>query len=156
IAFRGNLLEYEERGSEWLWIGQVIDVPAIARLLLRLAHAIAAVLWLGGGAYYMLALRPALRNAEPSVQAAGREAQREFGEWASVATLILIVTGVVLTFDRLTDGRGTSVYVILLAIKIVAALIAFGLTGTFVGRSRARRGKGKARINRSWLILSLG
>jgi hypothetical protein len=111
-----------------------VDVPAIARLLLR----------------------PALRNADPAVQAAGREAQREFGEWASVATLILIATGVVLTFDRLTDGRGTGVYVILLAIKIVAALVAFGLTGTFIGRSRARRGKGKSKINRSWLILSLG
>ena len=133
-----------------------MDVPAIARLLLRLAHAVAAVLWLGGGAYYVLALRPALRNADPAVQAAGREAQREFGEWASVATLILIVTGVVLTFDRLTDGRGTSVYVILLAIKIVAALVAFVLTGMFVGRSTARRGKGKPKINRSWLILSLG
>jgi uncharacterized membrane protein len=133
-----------------------MDVPAIARLLLRLAHAIAAVLWLGGGAYYVLALRPALRNADPAAQAAGREAQREFGEWASVATLVLIATGVVLTFDRLTDGRGTSVYVILLAIKIVAALVAFVLTGTFVGRSKARRGKGKPKINRSWLILSLG
>jgi len=133
-----------------------MDVPAIARLLLRLAHAIAAVLWLGGGAYYMLALRPALRNAEPSVQAAGREAQREFGEWASVATLILIVTGVVLTVDRLTDGQGSTGYVILLAIKIVAALTAFGLTGMFIGRSRRRRGADKSKLNRTWLVLALG
>ncbi|HEX3722929.1 MAG TPA: copper resistance protein CopD [Nitrolancea sp.] len=133
-----------------------MDVPATARLLLRLAHALAAVLWLGGGAYYVLALRPAVRSADPAVQAAGRAAQREFGEWASVATLILIATGVILTFDRLTNGRGTVVYVILLAIKIVAALIAFGLTGTFVGRSRVRRGAGKTVISRSWLILGLG
>jgi len=135
-----------------------LDVPAIARLLLRLAHALAAVLWLGGGAYYIVALRPAIRDADPAVQAAARAAQREFGEWASVATLILIGTGVILSFDRLTDGRGTAVYVILLAIKIVAALVAFGLTGTFASRSRGRRasGKGKPRINRSWLILSLG
>jgi hypothetical protein len=68
----------------------------------------------------------------------------------------LIATGVILTFDRLTNGRGTVVYVILLAIKIVAALIAFGLTGTFVGRSRVRRGAGKTVISRSWLILGLG
>ncbi len=133
-----------------------MDIPAIARMLLRLAHAVAAALWLGGGAYYVLALRPALRSADPEARAVGQAAQAEFGEWASAATIILIATGVVMTFDRLTNGRGTNVYVILLAVKIVAALAAFWLTGTFVKNSRSRARKTKSVLNRSWMILTLG
>lgn len=133
-----------------------MDIAAIARMLLRLAHAVAAALWLGGGAYYVLALRPALRSDDPAAREVGRAAQAEFGEWASAATIILIATGVVMTFDRLTNGRGTTVYVVLLGIKIVAALAAFWLTGTFVRNSRSRRRKSKTWINRSWLVLTLG
>ena len=133
-----------------------MDIAALARMLLRLAHAVAAALWLGGGAYYVLALRPALRSADPAAREVGRAAQAEFGEWASAATIILIATGVVMTFDRLTNGQGTTAYVILLGIKIVAAIAAFWLTGTFVRSARSRPRKSKTLINRSWLILTLG
>ncbi len=133
-----------------------MDIPAIARVLLRLAHAIAAALWLGGGAYYVLALRPALRSVDPEARAVGQAAQAEFGEWASVATIILIATGVVMTFDKLTNGRGTTVYVILLGVKIVAAVAAFWLTGTFVQSARKRRPKRSTLLNRSWVVLTLG
>jgi len=132
-----------------------VDIAAIARMLLRLAHALAAALWLGGGAYYVLALRPALRNADPAARELARAAQSEFGEWASVATIILIATGVVMSFDRLTNGQGSSTYVVLLGIKIVAAIAAFWLTGTFVRNARRRR-QSNSIISRSWLILMLG
>lgn len=132
-----------------------MDIAAIARMLLRLAHALAAALWLGGGAYYVLALRPALRNADPAARELARAAQSEFGEWASVATIILIATGVVMSFDRLTNGQGSSTYVVLLGIKIVAAIAAFWLTGTFVRNARRRR-QSNSIISRSWLILMLG
>lgn len=133
-----------------------MDIASIARLLLRLAHAIAAAAWLGGGAYYVLALRPQLRSADESARAVARQAQREFGEWASVATLIMVATGVVLMFDRLSDGRGTVVYVILLGVKIAAALAAFWIAGSLSRRRAAPSGRGKKMINRSWLILALG
>ncbi|HET9017468.1 MAG TPA: hypothetical protein VFN57_17840 [Thermomicrobiaceae bacterium] len=116
----------------------------------------AAVVWLGGGAYYVLALRPQLRSADEQARALARQAQREFGEWASVATIVLIATGVALMFDRLTNGRGTVAYVLLLTIKVVAALVAFWIAGSFGRRYRARRPARFPMIDRSWLILSLG
>ncbi len=133
-----------------------MDIPAIARVLLRLAHAVAAALWVGGGAYYVLALRPSLRHADPDARALGQAAQAEFGEWASVATIILIATGVVMTFDKLSNGYGTTVYVILLGVKIVAAVAAFWLTGTFVRAARTRRARKSTLLNRSWVVLTLG
>lgn len=105
---------------------------------LRLAHSLAAVVWLGGGVYFLLALRPASREADSTGQAIVAAAQRAFGEWAQVATIILLATGVVLTFERLSVGRGGLVYAGLLAAKIISALWAFALVRTRV-RSRRRR-----------------
>ena len=133
-----------------------MNVPSIARLLLRVAHALAAVAWLGGGVYYVLALRPQLRGADEQARAVARQAQREFGEWASVATLVLVATGVALMFDRLTDGRGTLAYVLLLTVKVAAALAAFWLAGSLGRRRTVRRAARPLGIDRSWLILALG
>lgn len=125
-----------------------------------MAHGVAAAFWLGGGLYYLLALRPQLRNSDGEIRAFARNVQREFGEWASVSTLIMIATGVVLMFDSLTDGRGTGVYVLLLGVKISAALAAFWLARSFRRRKRqagkAPAGGGASWIDRSWLMLSLG
>ncbi|MBX6340835.1 MAG: copper resistance protein CopD [Thermomicrobiaceae bacterium] len=134
-----------------------MDVPAIARVLLRLAHALAAAAWLGGGAYYAVVLRPRLKDADEVTRAWAIAAQKEFGEWASVTTLVMIATGAVLMFDRLADGRGTVVYVSLLGVKIVSAVLAFWLVGALGRRrSRARGGTGKPKIDRTWLVLALG
>lgn len=130
--------------------------------MLRVAHALAAAVWLGGGAYYVLALRPHLRQADEQARALAGQAQREFGEWASVATLTMIVSGVIMMFDRVTDGQGTLAYVALLVAKVLAAAAAFWLAGAFVRRGRtARRAVDRtprppARLDRAWLILALG
>lgn len=147
-----------------------MNIASAARLFLRLAHALAAVAWLGGGAYYVLALRPQLKHGggDEAARALARDAQRQFGEWASIATLLLIVTGVILMYDQLSNGKGTLAYVLMLVVKVGAALIAFWLAGSF-GRRRARRvrparanvpvapaGWRRALIDRAWLILTLG
>jgi uncharacterized membrane protein len=106
---------------------------------LRLAHALAAAVWLGGGVYFLLILRPALRQRGDEARTLLADAQRAFGEWSQVATLTMIATGAVLTFDRLSSGRGGLTYAALLAAKIVAALAAFWLIGVRTTRRRAAR-----------------
>lgn len=118
---------------------------------LRLAHSVAAVVWLGGGVYFVLALGPAARDADSAGQAVVAAAQRAFGEWAQIATIVLLGTGTVLVFERLSTGQGGWIYVALLALKILAALWAFLLVR---GRIRAR-GRRNGR-SRSELILTLG
>lgn len=132
-----------------------MDVPTVARVLLRLAHGLASVLWLGGAAYYLLALRPQVKQADPAVRDVVRAAQKEFGEWASVATLIMVATGVVLMFDRLTDGQGTATYVALLGLKIISAVIAFWMVSS-ISRRRRRQPTRRRALDRSWIILMLG
>jgi uncharacterized membrane protein len=132
-----------------------LDIAEAGQIILRLAHGLAAAVWVGGGAYYVLAVRPAVRNREDDESRAfAAEVQREFGEWASVATLVMVASGVILMFERLSGGQGTTVYVGLLALKIVAAVAAFWMTGVLrpsSGRRRRRTGK----LDTAWVVLGL-
>ncbi|HYI14531.1 MAG TPA: hypothetical protein VEX37_04025 [Thermomicrobiales bacterium] len=111
---------------------------------LRVAHALAAMLWLGGGVYYLLAVRPASRESAEPPRAFISATQGYFGEWAQVATMVMVVTGGILVFDRLSNGSAGLTYVALMAVKIVAALVAFWLAGVRPARRAARQGRRSA------------
>lgn len=115
--------------TEWYLVG------------LRLAHVLAAVVWLGGGVYYLIALRPAVREAIEPPAGFISAAQGHFGEWARICTLAMLATGVVLVFERLSGTDGGAAYVALLVLKIVAALVAFSMAG-FRPRRRSRETRG--------------
>ncbi len=108
-----------------------MSVNDLALLALRVSHAVAALIWLGGGLYYLIAIRP-LANQELA-----SSAQRRFGEWARPATLVMLATGVVLLFEGLSSNTAGITYAGLLALKIVAALGAFWLVSV---RNRSRGG----------------
>jgi uncharacterized membrane protein len=114
-------------------------------VVLRWAHGLATIVWLGGSAYAALILRPRLREAASG--GADREALerlragtgQEFGRWVNGAIVVFVVSGVLLSFDRLA-GRGATVeYGIVLALKVVLALWMFGI-GRGLGRRRDRPG----------------
>lgn len=133
-----------------------MDVAEVGQVILRLAHGLAAAVWVGGGAYYVLAVRPALgRNDDPGARQLAGSVQREFGEWASVATLVMIASGVVLMFERLTGGQGTTVYVSLLVVKVGAAVAAFWMTGVFRPSRRGSRPRRSGYLDSAWIVLGL-
>jgi uncharacterized membrane protein len=121
---------------------------------LRIAHGLAAMLWLGGGVYFLLALRPALRDGDDRSRALVAAAQRAYGEWAQAATVVMLATGAVLSFDRLSSERGGLTYALLLAVKVASALAAFWLVGVRPGR-RAASKRGSSR-SRPELVAALG
>lgn len=112
--------------------------------------------------YYVLALRPQMRQADEEARALARAAQREFGRWSSMAAFLMVGSGVVMMWDGLADGRGTIAYVVLLAVKVAAAAVAFWLAGSFVRSRRTVPLPGRkvprqpSRFDRAWLILMLG
>jgi hypothetical protein len=58
--------------------------------------------------------------------------------------MVMVVTGGVLVFDRLSNGNAGLTYVALMAAKIVAALAAFWLAGVRPARRAVRRGRRSA------------
>jgi uncharacterized membrane protein len=127
--------------TEWYLIG------------LRLAHVLASVVWLGGGVYYLIALRPALRETSEPPTSFISSAQRHYGEWARVCTLAMLATGAVLAFERLSGTTGGIAYVALLSTKIVAAVAAFWIAGMRPRRRGPRRTAGMRSVPETVAIL---
>ena len=89
-------------------------------LIVRWAHAIAAVAWVGGGIFYWVVLRPALRT-EGVPPAVARVAGVEFGGLVALAAWTLVVTGAVLVLARFSEPAADVPYAAVLALKIALA-----------------------------------
>lgn len=108
---------------------------------MRWAHALATIVWLGGGAYSLLVLGPHLHevgDGETAERLRG-EMGRQFGRWVNAAIVVFIVSGVLLTFDRLANRGATAAYGIVLAFKVGLALWMFGIAQGLGRRRRSRR-----------------
>lgn len=84
-----------------------------------------AVAWVGGGIFYLMVLRPAIRRAQGLPADTGRAIGVEFRSLVSTAIAVLLLTGVILSVSRLTEDAVTSPYVAVLVVKIVLALYMF-------------------------------
>ena len=102
-------------------------------LVVRWVHLTASVAWVGGSIFYLFVLRPALRRSPDSGRDVNRFTAAEFKVLVDVCFFLLVVTGISLTFDRLSQGVTGTSYVIVLAIKVVLSIWMFVLA------SRRRR-----------------
>ena len=102
-------------------------------LVVRWVHLTASVAWVGGSIFYLFVLRPALRRSSDTGREVNRYTAAEFKVLVDVCFFLIVVTGISLTFDRLSQGVTGTNYVIVLAIKIVLSIWMFVLA------SRRRR-----------------
>ena len=110
-------------------------------LAVRWIHGLAAVAWIGGSLFYLVVLRPVLRRTREGAARTNALVSAEFRGLVDVSVVVLVLTGAILTFDRLTSRFATSPYVLVLALKVVLALWMFLLAGALRGRRR-RSGAG--------------
>lgn len=123
--------------------------------IIRWGHAVAAVAWVGGGVFYLLVLRPAVRRSQgipPETNAAIRD---EFRGLVTTAIAVLLLTGAILSVARLTGDAASVPYAIVLGVKISLALYMFYVV------MRVRRGSyedqrepGKGWARRTTQVLS--
>jgi uncharacterized membrane protein len=118
-------------------------------IAMRWAHGLATIVWLGGGAYATLIQGPQLRQLDDRATAARISAATgaEFGRWVDVAMIVFVVSGVVLTFDRLSSRGATTQYGIVLALKVALALWMFGIVQGFGARRRGRLRPSPGRVS---------
>ena len=94
-------------------------------LAIRWGHAVSAVAWVGGGIFYLMVLRPAIRQSQGLPKDTGRAIGVEFRGLVSTAIAVLLISGVILSASRLTEDVITSPYVVVLVVKIALALYMF-------------------------------
>jgi uncharacterized membrane protein len=127
------------------------------RLIVRAAHILAAAAWVGGSIMYQVVVLPALRSGGPASAVAAQVAVL-FKRMVNICIGILLLTGGYLIFDRLTQTTLGLPYVVVLVVKIVAAIGMF-ILAIYLGESNIRRlAKRSTRLSRAapQLMLALG
>lgn len=94
-------------------------------VIIRWGHAVSAVAWVGGGIFYLMVLRPAIRRSKGLPPETGVAIREEFRGLVATAIAVLLVTGVILSVVRLTGEGATVPYAIVLGVKIALALFMF-------------------------------
>jgi len=127
------------------------------RLIMRAAHILAAAAWVGGSIFYLAVALPALRNGGSAPGVAGQIAAL-FKRVVNICMGVLLLSGAYLTFDRLTTTSMGWPYLVVLVLKITAALTLFVLA-IYLGQSNIRRlAKRTTRLSKAapQLMLALG
>ena len=114
----------------------MMDVLDWILVAIRWFHALAAVAWVGGGAFYLLVLRPASRRSSTGNPAADRTIAEEFKGVINTAIAVLIVSGVVLSLSRLTSDAVSLPYIAVLAGKVTLAAYMFYIIWSMQRRRR--------------------
>ena len=94
-------------------------------VIIRWGHALAAVAWVGGGGFYLLVLRPAIRRSQGLPPETGAAIRDEFRGLVTTAIAVLLLTGAILSVARLTGDAATLPYAVVLGVKIALALYMF-------------------------------
>ena len=78
--------------------------------------------------FYLLVLRPNVKALEKGDQGlAVRRLGQQFRALVNLAIVVLIVTGAIMTFSRLTSEYVGAAYIVVLVVKVVLALYMFYL-----------------------------
>lgn len=94
-------------------------------VLVRYAHGIAAIAWVGGSIFHALILRP-LTTAHPEKMTSAMSLIAPvYREIIDIAVVTLIVSGIILMFSRIQGSEATISWAIVLGVKIALALWMF-------------------------------
>jgi putative copper export protein len=108
-----------------------IDVGDWIMLFVRWAHAIGAVAWIGGSVFFAFVLRPVERANPDLVRPLLRPIGTVYRELVDISVIAIIVTGLILMFDRLTGNDASAAWFIVLGVKLALALWMFYLVWHF-------------------------
>ncbi|MXY20772.1 MAG: hypothetical protein F4Y49_05490 [Dehalococcoidia bacterium] len=103
-------------------------------VVVRWIHVVAAAAWVGGSIFYLFVLRPALRRSPEAGRKINEATAAEFATLVDTCIFVILATGVILTFNRLTAGVTGPSYGLVLAAKIALSVWMF-----ILARGRRRR-----------------
>ena len=102
-------------------LGEIGDLGDGLIVMVRWLHAIGAVAWVGGSAFFALVVRPAQRvDPEGVGQVVGRFVG-PYRDMVDASIITIVITGLILTFERLTGNDASVAYFLVLSVKLVIA-----------------------------------
>jgi uncharacterized membrane protein len=113
-----------------------VDLREILLLAVRWSHAAAAAALVGGSAFYLLILAPALARGGAAAEVVRTSVDAGFKELTDLALMVFLISGGLLTFERLSSGAATTPYVVVLGVKLFVSVLLYR------SALRVRRGRG--------------
>ena len=87
-------------------------------LVVRWLHLAAAAVWIGGIIFFLVVLRPAARSDTGSGGPVMRLVASRFRTLVDLSIVLLVATGAIIAFNRLSGGTVGTSYVTVLAVKV--------------------------------------
>jgi hypothetical protein len=117
-----------------------VDVTDLLLVLMRWLHASAAIVWIGAICFELLLALPALDAADANAVVASFDAVSR--EVVPTALIVFLVSGAILTVERLSHSAAGAPYAIVLALKVLLAIVMFQVGYRFRMARGARRMRG--------------
>ena len=93
-------------------------------LLVGWIHGMSAVVWVGGSLFYVLVLRPR-HGTESSASHWNPVVLDQFRSVVGTCIMLLVITGTIMLFDRITTYSIPHIYIYVVTLKIILALLMF-------------------------------
>ncbi len=102
-----------------------MDFSDVFLTIVRWLHALAAAAWVGGSIFYLIVLIPTLKRVPDVPRALSAALGVEFRTVVVTSIIVLVATGAILAFDRLTEVEPP--YAATLGVKVVLSVWMFAL-----------------------------
>ena len=102
-----------------------MDFSDVFLTIVRWLHALAAAAWVGGSLFYLIVLIPTLKRVPDVPRALSAALGVEFRTVVVTSIIVLVATGAILAFDRLTEVEPP--YAVTLGVKVVLSVWMFAL-----------------------------
>jgi uncharacterized membrane protein len=117
-----------------------VDATDLLLVAMRWLHATAAIVWIGAICFELLVVGPAWHGEPPAEMLARIDGTMR--DIVQTVLIVFLVSGAILTFERLSRGAAGTTYVTLLGSKIVLSLVMFQVGFRFRGARGPRRVRG--------------
>lgn len=101
-----------------------MDLNDLFKIIVRWAHLISAAAWVGGSIFWLLVLKPSSGEKTDDGEFQ-RSIQKEFRALVNTCIFVMLATGAIMTFDRLSSTTLGSNYVLVLGLKIATVSLMF-------------------------------
>ncbi len=131
-----------------------MNIVNIFNIAVAWAHLISATAWVGGSIFWLIVLTPSIQKLPSNhKKEILRSISHEFKSVVDTSMFILLFTGAILTFNKITPGHIGSLYVLILGIKILLVSYLFYLLRSRRNNFKMSQSIGTKNTSRRKLII---
>lgn len=104
------------------------SITELLIIIVRWVHISSAVIWVGGGMFYLIAIRPINRVSNKNLNELIKLINKNFANISDISILSLTSTGAIIMLNALLQPNLSLLYVTILTTKLFLAVLIFAIT----------------------------